>query len=95
MILLAALLAILTIAFIGGCARLKQLDAELWATEDPSGEQQEAPGVTMLEGVAAILALGGYGGMATWIGKSNKNGKKTIAALEARIADLEQHDSTK
>lgn len=102
MILLGVLFAVLTVEGLIGCRHVAHLDKQLFGVpaggDDPATpgideSKPEQPGMAtpVVEITASILALAGYGGMARWISKSNKNGKATSTQLEDRIAALEKH----
>jgi len=90
-----------TLAPIGGCAVMRDLDAQLArAVNPPTGQAattQPAATVTpaadppdpYVEIAAGVAALLGYGGLAAYIRSTKKNGRKEISTLAARVATLE------
>lgn len=101
----AALVGIL-VAHTAGCTPLKELDQKIWGTPSTQPGQPPTPGavdtplgVTLTEAFAALLAAGGFGGMAGWLRKvrnAANNGHQAnvaeITALQARLDALEKKD---
>ncbi len=99
-VLLGVLLLACTLVAIAGCAQLRELDKRLWATPEDSVTSTAGPGdrpgapdpdqvPPIIQTLAGILALGGYGGMAAWIRKGNRNGRANLDSLAARLDVLE------
>ncbi|GAH58204.1 unnamed protein product [marine sediment metagenome] len=103
--LLGLILLAYTLGALAGCAQLQELDKRLWGPTGDSAPMLRAPGdpagapdpdqvPPIVQTAAGILALAGYGGMAAWIRRSNRNGRQTYADLEARLRTLEGGNHT-
>lgn len=96
-LLLVALTVLTLVCLLGGCTKLMQWDAALWgspatpALVHPDGSitpaQPGTPGAAppIIEGIAAVLSILGFGGMARWISSIKQNGTKTATELADRI----------
>jgi len=90
-----------TLSLIGGCAVMRDLDAQLArAINPPTGQAattQPGPAVTpaadpadpYIEIAAGVAALLGYGGLAQYIRSTKRNGRAAVTSLEERVATLE------
>jgi len=95
MLALLLVLAFVTVA-LSGCCYFKKLDAAISGTATKTPEQIEAgEPPPIVESIAGILLLSGYGGLAEWIRRTRKNGKVATAELTARIEKLETQATTK
>lgn len=92
--------ALLIVTALTGCARMQELDKQLWGTGEPEPTTQPggspAAGPTavgiappIIELTAAILAAGGFGGMATWIKRIRRKENGRIDGLAERVQNLE------
>jgi len=87
----AILLGLVTLTLIllqlAGCALAKKIDAEIWKppAADPNAPNASAP-PPIAEGIAAVLASIGYGGMALWIRRSSRNGNAKIDDVARTLA---------
>lgn len=88
-LMLAVLCAALTVGFLTSCMPLRQADQAIWSAIPAIGAAAaDKPAPPILELLASGLALAGYGGMATWIHRSGKNGRRRSTHLEERIAEI-------
>lgn len=97
---LGVLLLMLTLVMLSSCSRLQEMDRRIWGMPPPPGPagsgpaDSGAPGAPggvppIVQTLAGVLALAGYGGMAAWIRRSNRNGRATVGAVEQRLEALE------
>lgn len=76
---------------VHGCQAMRDLDEAIWkptTTTTDSGETVVTP-PPIVEIAAAIAAVMGFGGMSTWVARSNKRTANGYKDLAARVADLE------
>lgn len=99
-VLTVVIAALLVLPAFTGCQRMQELDKALWGPPAPEPTSQPAggtggayqqPGLAppIIELTAALLAAGGFGGMATWIKRIRRKENGRIDNLADRIQDLE------
>ncbi len=99
--LLGIVLLFLAMTWWTGCARVRNLDRQLWGptetvtdpdtgivttTHDPAG----ALAPPIVETIAAALAAAGFPGMAYWIHRNKKNGIGQLSELTKSLSDLDK-----
>ncbi len=99
-LILAALFFALTLPLLSSCAAVKKFDETFWKapapvtnpvtpTSQPAAPTAPAPATSVAELVGALLAAGGFGGMATWLRRIKKQNNGQVRSLDRRIQDLE------
>lgn len=86
------LMALVAVALAsGGCQAMRDLDKAIWSpTTSPSTDADQVDQVPpIVEIAAAIAALLGFGGMSTWVARSNKRTANGYKDLAERVAELE------
>ena len=91
--LFGLLLLLLTLLVVGnGCAAMQELDKAIWKPLLPPdaavGQVEPVPPVVQI--AAAIAASLGFGGLSTWVARSNKKTTNGQKALADRLADIER-----
>ena len=88
-LMLAVLLAGGTVAALTSCIPLEQANEYIFGrATSPTPGQPPQPAPPILELAASALAVLGYGGLATWIHKAGKNGRRRSTDLESRLTDI-------
>ena len=93
---MAALAACLIVPCLGGCEMARRIDDAIWSAnpaEVAAGlpAQPAAPGQAppIVEGLAAVLAAVGFGGLGKWIHSTRKAANGSITEIRDRLAALE------
>jgi hypothetical protein len=94
-ILLGVFSAAVTLTWLTSCTPLRQADQAIWSAIPAIGAAAaDRPAPPILELLASGLAVAGYGGMATWIHRSSKNGRRRSTATDATLLEISDRLTT-
>ena len=93
---LAALAACLIIPCLSGCEMARRIDSLIWTPPaapstptQPGQPPAPAQAPPIIDGIAAVLAALGFGGMGKWIYSTRQAANGSLTALADRINKLE------
>lgn len=103
--ILGGVFLVVLLLTIAACQPLRDLDRWAWggdvaASSDangvpvPAADPWTSPGGTIVEWVAGLLAIAGYGGLARWIHVTKKASNSGLADIRSRLDALERERSS-